>query len=96
MYSEGKRAKHFTSQGCGKKRAWIGSVLMFWAEKLSEERRDAWLSPVGKGEFTDGQACWWEKDTSPIADFIKACGDASQGRLHVNLLKAASKGLRGS
>ena len=62
--------------GAGKKRAHIGSVLMYYSEKDEEGRPASWLKESDKTAFKDESPMLFEVGKSPVQNLVDAMTDA--------------------
>ncbi len=76
VYDEGNKATHFQTLGAGKKRAHIGSVLMYYSEKDEEGRPASWLKESDKTAFKDESPMLFEVGKSPVQNLVDAMTDA--------------------
>ncbi len=92
-YDEGKRAKHFQNLGCGRRRAQLGSALLFYGVHLEKERPDNWIAPVASRVFSEEKVLLFEVDDSPVQQVLASLSadfSASEDRMSVLLNKKPS------
>jgi hypothetical protein len=97
-YDEGKKAKHFLSLGCGRRRAHMGSVLMFYGNKEVGERPENWVKEVPAKDFNESKVMLFGPNDSPIQDMLTALSaevNAAEDRMAVMLNKKANAAHRG-
>ena len=73
VYDESQKDKHFQSFGCGRRRAHIGSILLYCAEE-KENRPDKWMRPVARGKFAPETTNVFKSGDSPVQKLIDKLG----------------------
>ena len=96
-YQEGKQAKHFGNQGCGKKRAMLGSSMMYHGDpEKNDKLQDNWVT-AGTCAFDSSEVKLWLAK-SPIHELVanlKSHIEAAEDKLLASLAKKANASQRG-
>ena len=71
VYQEGSKTKSFISMGAGKRRAMLGSSLLYHAEKDEDKRPENWIAAADvTAEFSQFKPALFTKEKTPIDDIL--------------------------